>query len=107
MIKPGYQISIDSINHFISKPEPKIAPKVSSSKASRQDDILRHVFVGFVRQSSEHEHFDKILNHGDKEDASEADSYQEEDRDTDTRSIRSIKEGKLGSSPERYDLPHY
>ena len=67
---PGYQVSIGSINLFISKPKPKIAPKVSSSKASRQEDIWHHVFVGFVRESSEQEHSEKIPDYEDKEDAS-------------------------------------
>src|SRR4051812_39285069 len=53
MITPGYQVTIGFINLLISKPEPKIAPKVPSSEASQQDDISRHVFVGFVRESSE------------------------------------------------------
>ena len=109
MTTPGYQVSIGSINLFISKTKPKIAPKVSSSKASRQEDIPHHVFVGFVRESLEQEHSDKIPNHEDKEDASEADSYQEEDSNADTRSILSVKEDKLVSSPEWYDpdLLHY
>src|SRR4051812_45115315 len=78
-ITPGYQVSIGSIDLFNGKPGehgPKTALKVPSNKASRQDDIPRHIFVGFIRESSEKEHSNNIPNHGDKEDASEADSYQ-------------------------------
>lgn len=111
-IGPGYQVLIGSINLFIGRPsetEQESTQEVPLEEVSQPDASFHHFFVGFAGELSDPERSVETSNHDDKQNFSDADLYQEEDKYTDTRSIRSVKEDRLGSDPEEYDLylPYY
>ena len=75
------------------------AQEVPLEEKSRPDTSSHHVFVGFTGEFSEPERSVETPNLDNWENYSDADSYQEED----SRSIRSVREGRLGSDLEEYD----